>query len=164
MAPPIPLWRQGDVANHKRYENNQCELAPFRQYNLDTIMLSRNEKQISSRIYHQEAGNFSSPPPPYTFADLFKELTARTAIVAHVRQNRYHVLCDLSPVKLLNERTHDSWRLSSTHISVLAVFAKCATVPETVKVSGRAERNFPILDNYEATQSQVRMIFRTLDI
>jgi len=95
VAPPIPLWRQGDVANHKRCENNQCELAPFRQYNLDTIILSRYEKQISSRIYHPEAGNFYFTPN--NFADLFEEMTARTTIVAHIRQNRNLVVCDLTP-------------------------------------------------------------------
>jgi hypothetical protein len=61
MAPLTALWRQGDVANHKRWRDNQCELAPFRQYNLDTIAPSRFEKPISSRIYHPEAGNFGSP-------------------------------------------------------------------------------------------------------
>ena len=76
-------------------------------------------------FYLPEAGNFILPPPSHNFADLFNELTAWTAIVSQARQNRRRVLCDLSPVKLLLEGTHESWRLSSTYISAACIYRTC---------------------------------------
>lgn len=87
MAPLTALWRQGDVANHKRWRDNQCELAPFRQYNLDTITPSRFEKPISSRIYHAEAGNFTY------YNNLAERLVTGENSNRSLLQNRQSVLC-----------------------------------------------------------------------